>query len=215
MRVGTDAVLLGAWCSVQDARRVLDVGTGCGVVALMVAQRCPSACVDAIDIDAPSVEEAGRNFAASPWSHRLRAAKADFNEWTGVGYDLIVCNPPFFVNGLPSPDVARARARHTVTLDYARLIAHARDLLATAGCLAIVTPASVRAQVIEHATFQSMDIARLCEVASVEGREPKRLLWELTPAWAAMTRERVTIKDAHAVYTDAYRSLCQAFYLDL
>lgn len=215
MRVGTDAVLLGAWCRVQGVQRVLDVGTGCGVIALMVAQRCPAAVVDAIDIDAASVVEAQRNFATSPSAGRLRATYADFNEWVGENYDLIVSNPPFFINGIQSPDAARASARHTITLDYARLIAHARHLLAPSGRLAMVAPADARSQVIEQAAFQSMDIARLCEVTSVVGKQPKRLLWELTPSRASLTRESIAIKEANGHYTEAYRALCRDFYIEL
>ena len=107
MKVGTDGVLLGAWCPVEGARRVLDVGTGCGVIALMVAHRNTDAVIDAIDIDHDAIDEATLNFANSPWSERLTAIEGDFNNLnTAVGYDLIVSNPPYFTDSLLPPDEA-------------------------------------------------------------------------------------------------------------
>ena len=102
MKVGTDGVLLGAWCPVAEARRVLDVGTGCGVIALMVAQRNRQALIEGIDIDQDSIAEARLNFANSPWNNRLTAIEGDFNDMDGdARYDLIVSNPPYFTNGAP------------------------------------------------------------------------------------------------------------------
>ena len=100
MKVGTDAVLLGAWCDVGGAHRVLDVGTGCGVIALMVAQRTPGSCrIHAIDIDQASVSEAQGNFLRSPWSHRLTVQLVDVNDFfSQASFDLIVSNPPYICN---------------------------------------------------------------------------------------------------------------------
>ena len=123
MKVGTDGVLLGAWCPVEGIHRVLDVGTGCGVIALMVAQRNSEAVITGIDIDEGAIEEAGLNYANSPWSERLTATLADFNDMKDNDrFDLIVSNPPYFTNGvLPTGD-ARTTARHTGSLSYRQLI---------------------------------------------------------------------------------------------
>ena len=212
MKVGTDAVLLGAWCRVHGAMRVLDVGTGCGVIALMVAQRTPEAAIDAIDIDAASVAEANRNFAASPWASRVEAHLADFNKWTGQ-YGLIVSNPPFFVDALLPPDEVRAQARHAHSLTYEQLFARARSLLTPEGRLALVTPVEVRSTVVEQAAFHTMHLARLCEVTPVEGKGVKRLLWEYSASPASLSREALTIADACGNHTDSYRALCRDFYL--
>ena len=128
MPVSTDSVLIGAWCNVDDAFRALDVGTGTGVIALMLAQRNPNLTVDAIDIDENSTLEASDNFANSPWSNRLNISLADFNDWQGK-YDLVVSNPPFFIDGIHSPNVARASARHAQSLTYKQLISHGFALL--------------------------------------------------------------------------------------
>ena len=212
MKVGTDAVLLGAWCRVDDAGAILDVGTGCGVVALMMAQRNAHAVIDAIDIDAASVAEASGNFADSPWPSRLRASQADFNDWVGE-YDLIVSNPPFFADGLRPPDNTRAQARHALTLTYTQLLEGARSMLAPDGRVCFITPAEARSMIIELVTFQAMNVARLCEVTPVEGKGVKRLLWEVARRHGPMQREALAIAGADGRRTGAYRALCDEFYL--
>ena len=120
MRVGTDGVLLGAWCDPAPADgRMLDVGTGTGVIALILAQRNPSARIDAVEIDEGGCLDAEGNFAASPWAGRLtlyRRPFADFAAGCPVRYDRIVSNPPYFVASLQSPDPARTAARHAESL---------------------------------------------------------------------------------------------------
>ena len=116
MKLGTDSVLLGAWAPVHGSeRRILDVGTGTGVVALMIAQRVPSldgVRIDAIDIDLPSVEEASHNFGISPWSGALRAIHTPLQELVAEPYDLIVSNPPYFVDSLKAPSARRSNTRN-------------------------------------------------------------------------------------------------------
>ncbi|MBO7609666.1 MAG: methyltransferase [Muribaculaceae bacterium] len=213
MPLTTDSVLIGAWCDVANCVRALDVGTGCGIIALMLSQRNQDLDVDAIDIDEGSIQEAQENFKLSKWGSRISVTKADFNDWTG-DYDLIVSNPPFFTNGIKSPNVSRAEARHTHTLTLDQLIVHGRELLGTFGKLAFITPGDIVSKVIEHATFASMSISRMCEVVSVEGKSPKRIMWELTPSQTFLQRERITLRNSDGTLSEAYRSLCQEFYLD-
>ena len=155
MKVGTDGVLLGAWCPVENVRRVLDVGTGCGVIALMVAQRNSTAVIDAIDIDHDAIEEAVLNFERSPWSDRLSATEGDYNDLqsSGEGYDLIISNPPYFTNGVMPTGDARTTARHTGTLSYPQLLDGATRLLTVAGTLAIITPSDAEGEIQEAAAF--------------------------------------------------------------
>ena len=145
MRVGTDGVLLGAWCdSAPAGGRMLDVGTGTGVIALILAQRNPSARIDAVEIDEGSCLDAEGNFAASPWADRLtlyRRPFADFAAGCTVRYDRIVSNPPYFVASLKSPDPARTAARHAESLSYADLAAGAARLLVPSGRLSVILPA--------------------------------------------------------------------------
>lgn len=214
MKLGTDAVVLGAWCDVSVARNALDVGTGCGVIALMLAQRNSMATVHAIDIDRDSATEAALNFSRSPWSDRLYCQEADFNTWQGI-YDLIVSNPPYFADGVPAALPARNRARHTRSLNLQQLIGHSRHLLTPEGRLALIVPNDTANFIAELAAFHSLHIARLCEVFPVEGQPAKRLLCELTVAPATLTRERLTIANADGHYTPRYQDLCSDFYLNM
>lgn len=216
MKVGTDGVLLGAWCPVAGARRVLDVGTGCGVIALMVAQRNSEAFITGIDIDEGAIEEAAVNFANSPWSDRLTAAMADFNDWTaGDRYELIVSNPPYFTNGvLPSGDT-RIQARHTQSLTYYQLIEGAAHLLTYDGSLSFISPVDAEQEIIEAATFASLPVRQMTRVIPVDGAAPKRTLWLLTRRDLPYQEDSLTIAHHDNTFTTAYISLTSPFYLKL
>ncbi len=214
MKVGTDGVLLGAWCDVARASSALDVGTGCGVIALMLAQRNPSLRVDAIDIDHDSVEQARDNFEASPWSDRLMAIEGDFKVVElARKYDLIVSNPPFFVNGILPPAEARKNARHTQSLTYAQLLSRAKSLLADAGKIAIVSPVDVSEVILDACAENQLCVNRMTEVLSIENTPPKRLLWEITRSIVSMQCDTLTIEKIPGEFTEEYRALCRDFYL--
>lgn len=176
MKVGTDGTLLGAWARLpQSVRgeddalppRILDVGTGTGLVALMMAQRHPSALVTGIDIDAEAVGQAAENAAQSPFGLRVammvRDASAAASDDLGQ-FDAIVCNPPFFADALPSPDARRTMARHTATLSFRQLMACARRLLADGGELSVIVPAQGRRQMESEAALAGLFPTRLCHV---------------------------------------------------
>ena len=216
MKVGTDGVLLGAWCPVANVNRVLDVGTGCGVIALMIAQRCDTAIVDAIDIDHDAVEEAKENFGKSPWSERLTAIERDFNELrASEGYDLIVSNPPYFTNGvLPTGD-SRTTARHTALLSYRQLIEGAARLLTDDGTLALISPTDAESDIIEAATFASLPVRQMTRVIPVEGADAKRTLWLLSRRDIPYREDTLTIAQSDGTFTREYIDLTQAFYLKM
>ena len=119
MKVGTDGVLLGAWAELEEAASILDIGTGTGLIALMAAQRNAQARIDALEIEPAACQEAAHNIRISPWAERIRlypqALQAFF---PAIGYDCILCNPPFFVHSTPAPDNGRSLARHTGTLPH-------------------------------------------------------------------------------------------------
>src|SRR5664279_2325982 len=130
MRIGTDAILLGAWADPSKAERILDIGTGCGVIALMMAQKS-NARVDAIDINPESVEQACSNFTNSPWRERLTAFHRSFREHAKTAdgaYDIIVTNPPWFTNSLRSNDERRNLARHHEDFDLSGLFEAANTM---------------------------------------------------------------------------------------
>ena len=218
MKVGTDAVLLGAWCSVIGARNVLDVGTGCGVIALMIAQRSAVSHIIGIDIDGNAVEEAQQNFSNSPWRDRLKAELCDFNDYftkeSGTEkFDLIVSNPPYFMNGDLPNGPERTNARHTTELNYSQLFNCSRALLSPEGRVAIVTPADCEQHINECAAFAGMHLTRLLKVAPVKGSEVKRLLWEFSLKPTDVEEQLIAIEIAPLCYTDEYKALCRDFYL--
>jgi len=215
MKVGTDGVLLGAWCPVAGARHVLDVGTGCGVIALMIAQRNHEAVITGIDIDHDAVQEATLNFERSPWSDRLTAVEGNFNDMSTSGFDVIVSNPPFFTDGvLPAGD-ARIAARHTQSLTYRQLIEGAARLLSSHGALALISPTDAEGEIIEAATFATLPVRQVTHVIPVDGALPKRTLWLLTPRDIAYHEDTVTIANRDGTFTQEYIELTGDFYLKM
>lgn len=217
MKVGTDGVLLGAWCPVAGARRVLDVGTGCGVIALMIAQRNSHAVIDAIDIDQDAIIEAAFNFESSPWAQRLSAIECDFNSMDeSARYDLIVSNPPYFTNGILPTGDARTVARHTSSLTYDQLIRGASQHLTGDGALALISPTDAEIDIIEAATFASLPVRTKTRVLPVEGANPKRTLWLLSRNEAFPYLENtLTIARNDGSFTREYIELTGDFYLKM
>ena len=216
MKVGTDGVLLGAWCDVDSACQVLDVGTGCGLIALMVAQRNPLCHILGIDIDADAIEEARFNFSQSLWDDRLEARWVDFNDFAQDAqgrYDLIVSNPPFFTNGVLSPIERRKNARHALSLTFGQLLSKAKPLLNPHGVMAFITPAESFQEIVKICTFNSFNIKRITSVCPLVESPPKRLLWELTQVPCVTERNQLVIETSALNYTQEYRALCHDFYL--
>ena len=216
MKVGTDGVLLGAWCPVEEALHVLDVGTGCGVIALMVAQRNEKALIDGIDIDRNAIEEASLNFGNSPWSERLTASLTDFNDLSGCGcYDLVVSNPPYFTDSLTPPDASRTLARHTQSLTYRQLIEGAAQLLTHDGILAFISPTDAEREIVEASAFATLPVRRMTRVVPVEGAAAKRILWILSRSEMPYEEDTLTIAHHDGTFTQDYIDLTKAFYLKM
>ena len=215
MKVGTDGTLLGSWAPVNSVRKVLDIGTGTGLIALMIAQRQPLCHVDAIDIDAEAVSQACSNVAESPFHDRIKVELQDIVTMdSGVAYDLIVCNPPFFQNSLRSPNESRSFARHNVALSFEVLCQKAYELLQDEGLFCVVIPTDVRDGFIREATGARLFVKEQLDVCTKKGKHPKRVLLsfskkiEETPS-----RGTLYMMDEHGVYTDEYRNLTGGFYL--
>lgn len=180
MKVGTDGVLLGAWANAPlGPCRILDIGTGTGLVALMMAQRFTEAKVVGIDIDEEAASEAQENAAASPFSDRMTiiygdATKIEDNE----GFDAIVCNPPYFVDSLTCPQDQRTLARHTISLTYEQLMKSASRLLKDDGFFSIVIPTENNDTIESAAAFAGLMISRICLIKTTPNKFPKRQLME-------------------------------------
>ena len=220
MKVGTDGVLLGAWTRVEHCRRILDMGTGTGLVALMAAQRSQADIV-AIDLDADAVAQATENVNASPWANRIHVLHADArNSDSRIHnseflFDSILCNPPFFENSLKCPDSARTMARHTDTLSFDELACSASRLLTHEGELSVVIPYDRAQDMTVSAACNGLFATRQTIVVPVEGGKPKRILMSFTREGAAHAVETLCIQDAQRHYTPEYVRLVEDFYLKM
>ena len=220
MKVGTDGVLLGAWCSPcynNTAARILDIGTGTGLIALMLAQRNAHAVVDAIEIDGAACEQATENFATSPWSERLRAIPGcvkDFRaDWQ---YDLVASNPPWFSNSLKSPLDVRNTARHDESLNAIGLLDCVDRLMTIAGRFSTVLPSVSGRRFIENAAQSGLHCVRHCEVQPNPDKLPTRCLLEFsrTPPASQLIPETLIVETAtRHDYTLEFRNLTRDFYL--
>lgn len=204
MKVGTDGVLLGAWA--KGGQRILDAGTGTGVIALMMAQRYPEAQVMAIDIDEGAVRQAQQNVAQSPFFAQMTVLQETLQEHQGV-YDAIVSNPPFFIDSLAAPDEQRNMARHTQTLTYAELMQAAYRLLSDEGELSVVVPFDYRQRMEDEAIFVGFFPSRVCAVKTTEKKPAKRYLLAFRKHPCPCQKEQLTIG------SEDYQALTSAFYL--
>ena len=223
MKVGTDGVLLGAWAHVAHCQRILDMGTGTGLVALMAAQRSKADIV-AIDLDADAVAQAAENAALSPWGNRIQVLEADARTLSDAAadtahstlpFDAILCNPPFFENSLKCPDSARTMARHTDTLSFDELARSASRLLSDQGELSVVIPYDRAHDMTVSAACCGLFATRQTIVVPVKGGKPKRMLMSFTREGAAHATETLYIQDEDRHYTQEYVRLVEDFYLKL
>lgn len=219
MKVGTDGVLLGAWAKLPDdkgVKRVLDVGCGTGLIALMIAQRFSDAVIKCIDISNDAVEECRENINNSPFASRVEVSLSDYRTFAdGQKYDLIVSNPPFFTEQLQSPDMLRAVARHEDSLPLSTLFCRSSSQLAHGGRLAMVLPATRDEDVMFEATLNGLNPVRKCSVYSRENKPAIRTLWEFSKGNNdTFEKTRLLIQNSDGNYTEEYVALVKDFYLN-
>ena len=208
MKVGTDGVLLGAWAPLGS--RILDVGTGSGLIARMLMQRCPEAEVEGIDIDEAAVAQAKEN--------GVRAFQARLQDWKsdiGDCYDLIVSNPPYFQNSLKNPDRGRELARHTDCLGYEELIAHSARLLKEEGQLALILPAEAEEEIRNLAARYSLFPTHITRVYSKETKPARRVILAFSRknSIVGLIEDSLVLEDEKGGRSAAYSKLCEEFYL--
>lgn len=216
MRVGTDGVLLGAWTNCSSAQKILDIGTGTGIVSLMLAQRTSdSTTIVGIDIDQGAISDAVENFRKSPWNNRLQAIYSSIQTFSNAGlFDLIVCNPPFFSNSLKATDPSRNLARHTDALPYCDLFENVAKILSPNGLFAVVIPADIEPTFRNLAANYKLFTHRLLRVRPNPSKPVKRILVEY--AFNAELKEESEIiieTERHHEYTYDFKSLITDFYL--
>lgn len=211
MKVGTDGVLLGAWAleGAPAPPLVVDVGCGCGLIALMLAQRLPGVPIEAVDIDGPSLEDARANVAASPFAGRIALREGDFLSLPpfpeGTAF---VCNPPFYTEDTLAPDVRRATARNSRALPLEDLVGRA-----SCGTLSLVLPAALEGELLASAHAAGLHLRRLCRVRTTERKPPKRILAELGAEAAEPQFSELVLTAPGGRRSEAYAALCRDFYL--
>ena len=211
MKVGTDGVLLGAWAleGTPAPPLVVDVGCGCGLIALMLAQRLPGVPIEAVDIDGPSLEDARANVAASPFAGRIALRQGDFLSLPpfpeGTAF---VCNPPFYTEDTLPPDVRRAAARNCRALPLEDLVGRA-----SCGTLSLVLPAALEGELLASAHAAGLHLRRLCRVRTTERKPPKRILAELGAEAAEPQFSELVLTAPGGQRSEAYAALCRDFYL--
>ncbi|NQV53142.1 MAG: methyltransferase [Flavobacteriales bacterium] len=216
-KVGTDGCLLGAWANVNGVSRILDVGTGSGVIALMLAQRS-NASIQAIDVDVSSVEQAKQNVRSSPWAERIdvkHAALQEFKDQNG-GFDLMVCNPPFFKASTLSGNVRKDTARHEERLDLGTLLNCCRSLASNTARLCVVVPNHRLQAILQFARIAGWQRSRQLNIRPVSGKAINRSLLEFQVDVPHKVQEQeCLLYDPHPLYSPQILDLLRPYYLHL
>ena len=217
MKVGTDGVLLGAWTNVAGMKQILDVGTGTGLIALMLAQRS-KAIIDAVEINKESAGQALQNVESSPWADRINVYCTSFQYFavrSRDSYDLIVSNPPYYHRLLKSPDSARSVARHDTGLEYQDLLFYASRLLTPEGRMNVILPLDMTEKFTDKAYMNDLYLFRMMKIRTVASAKPSRAIMELSrqkqhqPVESLLT---VMNEDSRS-YTAEYKALTNDYYL--
>ena len=214
MKVGTDAMLLGSLVSLDDqSTTVLDIGTGTGVIALMITQRFKNALVMAIEIDEDACREAEENFQASPWSNRLVSIEEDILEIEfDSQFDLIVSNPPYYENSLLSENDRTARAKHAEFLPIDQLITKVEDLLSENGSFWVIVPSENADNWIETARQHKLDLEKSISIIGKEGQGEKRHILAFGRNRVEVNVSELVVRDQKGNYTKEYIALTKDFH---
>jgi tRNA1Val (adenine37-N6)-methyltransferase len=228
MKVGTDGVLLGAWVDLSNVQRALDIGTGSGLIAMMMAQRA-EASIDAIEIDPEAADQARSNVQNGPWPTRIHVHQTSlqsFVESIDTTYDLLISNPPFFRASTRPHQARRGQARHDDSLPPDDLLHAAEKCLHETGSLAVIYPVSEAQDFHVQAHERGFRCHRALAVAGREGKAPKRVLsqWSRLPSDATCNQPTLPLnalpvmaleKNLERDFTDEYAELARDFYLRL
>lgn len=224
MKVGTDGTLLGAWAMAPEGEtRILDIGTGTGLIALMMAQRFPNARIVGIDIDGDAVQQARQNVMESPFSDRIDILHTDLNTYAesvfvdetddSFTFDAIVSNPPYFTDALTCPDSQRAVARHTVSLTYSELMKSSVRLLQKNGILSVIIPCDCRSRLVAAANLNGLFTSRVCQVKTTPRKSPKRQLIEFLKHPVNKLVKEEQILEILGSRSEWYQQLTEDFYI--
>ena len=210
-RVGTDGVLLGAMCKVKNAKKILEIGTGTGLISLMLAQRNVSAKISAIDINENAVKLASENFRNSIFNENLKVELKDFKNFeTNENFDLVVCNPPFFEENASAKDVL---ARQQVELNFRNLVEKSTEIITKKGILSIILPSEAATDVKSLAEEFNLYLVREINIYGIEGGNLKRNILEFSLAQKPLEISDFVIEKSPRKYSDQYLNLTKNFHV--
>ena len=217
MKVGTDAILLGAWAPVPQTGRILDIGCGSGVIALMLAQRSPEAVmIDAVELELEASTQAQENRQASPWASRITVMNDDiatFAKQTALRYALIVSNPPYFPSGSACRTPERSKARYTESLSHESLLQCAALLLEPEGCFCVVLPTPIANDFCATACHHGWAVRQRLVVRELTDRKPHRELLTLSKQEGLSDTKTLIVRTDDGDYSCEFRALTKDFYL--
>ncbi len=218
LKVGTDAVLLGAWATIEKATNIMDIGCGCGIIALMVAQRSP-ANVLGIDIDKDSVEEAKKNAKRSPWNERVDFECISLQDFYQISknelFDSIVCNPPYFENSLKSPYEKKNISKHNDLLSYEDLAKIVSLLLTQNGCFNVILPLNGYEKFEKICQKAGLFPTKCCLIKPSPTKKTHRIMSCFIRKTSLLSIEYLLIRDEKGVFSSEYKQLTQDYYLKL
>lgn len=208
LKVGTDGVLLGAWTNYAGAKRILDIGTGTGLLALIAAQRNGEAMIDAVEIDDASAEQAQENAAASPWADRIRVHRMDARRMkVSEPYDLIICNPPFYAGDMVPADDRAVAAKHEAALGFKELMVVVNASMGAEGRFSVILPTNREHVLRLFADAVGIRPLRRCVIRYLADRAPKRVMLEMWRGAPVLEQDEVTVEEVQGTYSARYQEL--------
>lgn len=217
MKINTDGVLLGALVEADQPQNILDIGTGTGVIALMLAQRFKDAKIDAVEIDPTAAQTADRNFTHSPFSEGLNLYPIGFEQFfeenSGKKYDLIVSNPPFFINSLKSPKATKELAKHTDEDFFKNFISGVSAYLSLKGCCWLIMPLNTSELVAMLATGKNLYIQKIINVQSFADSSAHRVIVCFGFEKVSVEISKLILYKTANKYTEEYKKLLQPYFI--
>ena len=216
MKVGTDGVLIGAWTLCNNATNILDIGSGTGLISLILAQRNHVAVITGIEIEENAFLQSQDNFNNSKWSNRLSIIHTSLQVFSSeTKFDLIVSNPPFFTDSTQANNQYRKLARSTNSLNFKELISKSKILLSESGIFSVIIPFSRKEEFINIALENHLFLSRICNIKGTENSPVKRIIMEFNNSQNTILEENLMIEKERHNYTDKYIDLCKDFYLKM
>ena len=214
MKIGTDGILLGAWADLSDKKKGIDIGSGTGVISIMLCQRNEILEIDSIEVSEKAVLDAKKNIKNCKWNERINLIHKDLRLFsTENKYDLIISNPPYFQKSLKPKDLGRLKARHEVSLNYKDVLNFSEKHLLKKGTINLILPIDQKQEVIEYAGKFGLYINKECIVFPKPNKNPHRLLIELSKTKKILESQSLIIEnDGRHNYTDNYKKLTREFY---